>query len=106
MLIKQIVLILITFLGNILAEKLQRQFLETWFQLKKDVLSHSKMPKYKMVKIYKQTWEALYKIFLVIRSFKVRNNGSQGGSLVGFCDSYLSHSAKTDGWMNTKITKR
>lgn len=53
MLIKQIVLILITFLGNILAEKLQRQFLETWFQLKKDVLSHSKMPKYKMVKIYK-----------------------------------------------------
>lgn len=67
----------------------------------------STVPKYKMRKFYKQTWQTLYKIFLVIRSFKVRNNGSQGGSLVSFTDSNLPHGTKADGWRNIKIiTKR
>ena len=52
---------------------------------------------------YKQTWQSLYKIFLIIGGFKVWNDGSQGGSLVSFSDSYLSHGTKTDGWINTKI---
>ena len=67
----------------------------------------STIPKYKMGNFYKQTWQTLYKIFLVIRSFKVWNNGSQGGSLVSFTDSHLSHGTEADGWMNIKIiTKR